>query len=197
VRGGRERGQSHGKQRTSQERTEGGDLEEESSLKRVSCLVVICSPLTKLEAFSATFASWRAAWSEIVLSAPRLEPLVSAGFPAVAPGGTAGEALSCLHASLIMAEANHVVAVSCDEPLPSPELLQELAHHRSRSPILVLQPEAGGALRPFPGRYSRLCVGSLRRALCGGQTDLATVISQLKPAKLESQVAAHLLLAGS
>jgi molybdenum cofactor guanylyltransferase len=77
-----------------------------------------------------------------------------------------------------------VVAVACDQPFLTAELLAELA-----AAVGDVVCEAGG-LQPFPGRYEPSALASLRAGLAAGAPLRATVAA-LSPHRLE--VDAHVV----
>jgi molybdopterin-guanine dinucleotide biosynthesis protein A len=73
-------------------------------------------------------------------------------------------------------EAGPVVAVGCDQPFVTPELLRALAQARA-------VPEVDGRLEPFPGAYDPSQLPVLRAALAAEAPVRATV-AQLDPPRL-------------
>ncbi len=84
--------------------------------------------------------------------------------------------LALLHAALLLARAEALVALAGEDPLPPAALLRALATHPARGNVLL---PARAPLRPLPGRYRRGCLGALRRALLEGERDLGAVVRSL------------------
>lgn len=112
---------------------------------------------------------------ELILAcADRRLPATVATVRPLAPGEESPVAL--LHAALVAARGEPLVALDADQPLPPPELVRALASHPARCNVLLV---AGDPPRALPGRYRRACLGALRRALCAGERDLLAVTRAL------------------
>lgn len=110
---------------------------------------------------------------EVILACAdrRLASTVAAVRPLTGEGPVA-----LLHAALIAARGDPLVAFDADQPLPPVELVRALASHPARGNVLLVESEP---LRALPGRYRRGCLGALRRALLEGERDLLAVTRAL------------------
>jgi len=140
----------------------------------LSVIALLCDepPGTALlDAFSALPAAER------IVSCAASGPLPARGELAwVRPLLGARGPVALLHAALLAARSEPLIALDARAPLPSPELLLELAQHRARGNLLLLDREPRA---PCPGRYRRGCLRPLRAALARDEQDLLAVARAL------------------
>jgi molybdopterin-guanine dinucleotide biosynthesis protein A len=124
-------------------------------------------------------ASLEAAELLVVSGSSRL-PLLPAPLRLVRPLLRTGGAIGLLHAALLAARGEALVAIDGDGATVSPALLRGLAAHPARGNLLLV---AGPTSGPLPGRYRRGCLRALRGALRRGEEDLFALTAKI-PASL-------------
>jgi molybdenum cofactor guanylyltransferase len=116
-------------------------------------------------------AAARAAGLPAVVVAKRASPLPELDVPVVVEPDEPTHPLCGVVAALEALAGEAVVAVACDQPWLTGELLAALAAR----PEDVAAPLVGGRLEPFPGRYGAAALPVLRAALAGEQSLRATL----------------------
>jgi molybdopterin-guanine dinucleotide biosynthesis protein A len=121
-------------------------------------------------------------FDEVLLCAPEIEPHLRTGVTLVADLFRGAGPLAGLHAALLTARHDTLLAVSGGQPLPPPETLLQLITHPSQGNAVVF--EAAGQPVPFPGRYRRGCLRALRRALREGRVAVLPLLHELRCTRL-------------
>jgi molybdopterin-guanine dinucleotide biosynthesis protein A len=139
-------------------------------------LVLLCDSGVDPAPALAALTPLEALFVEVLLSAPRADALLALRLRVVAHRMTGAGAVAGLHAALLVARADTVLAVAVD-PSPRLDLLQRLVEHDSAARALVLP---ASPPRLWPGRYRRGCLKALRR----GRVEPARLLRELHAAIL-------------
>ena len=129
-------------------------------------------------------AAARAAGLDAVVVAKPGSPLPPLDVPLWLEPAEPAHPLLGIVTALERAAPRAVVAVACDMPFVSPELLARLA----RGPEAVVR--AGGRLQPFPARYDAAALPALRAALARGDSLRAVLAALAAPELAEGELAA-------
>jgi molybdenum cofactor guanylyltransferase len=123
-------------------------------------------------------AAARAAGLPAVVVAKRGSPLPDLDVPVIVEPDEPTHPLCGVVAALAAAEA--IVAVACDQPWVTGDVLAALAAR----PEDVAAPLVGGRLEPFPGRYAAAALPALRAALAR-EAPLRATLSALGAAPVD------------
>jgi molybdenum cofactor guanylyltransferase len=135
-------------------------------------------PLGGAPLIARPLAAARAAGLPAVVVAKRASPLPDLEVPVVVEPDEPTHPLCGVVAALEAVGA--VVAVACDQPWVTGELLAALATR----PEDVAVPRVAGRLEPFPGRYAAAALPGLRKALAG-EASLRAALAALGAAPVD------------
>lgn len=121
-----------------------------------------------LRIIDRVIAALRAVADDVVLSANDAAVYASTGLPARPDSIPDLGALGGLHAALSWARERGdagILAVACDMPFPSPELLRAVRDRAASHDVVLPESDSRRGLEPLFGYYSIACLPAIERAI--------------------------------
>ena len=117
---------------------------------------------------------------EVLVVSSDIRPYVSLGVPVVEDRFRGVGVLGGLHAGLVAAAHELVLAVGCDMPFLDRDLLRAFARWVEGFDAAVLRHEDGEQVEPLHGAYRRTCLPAMEAAIRAGRRRIVSFFPQVR-----------------